>query len=141
MHLCYLYNPGSCSLPPTHPFLSLPRRLFGADAPCLSMTLVYPQVSWSSYYMGIGMATTSAHIPLGMTTSQSIALSAPLPMVLSSSSEQLFPSLAPLLSCQATVSSPLICDSHLGFIVSAASDPIPHRLLQRIRNGEFVEMR
>ena len=61
------------AFPPTHPFLSLPCRLFGADAPCLSMTLVYPQVSWSSYYMGIGMATTSAHIPLGMTTSQSIA--------------------------------------------------------------------
>ena len=34
-----------------------------------------------------------------------------------------------------------MCDSRLGFIVSAALDPIPHRLVQRIRNGEFVEMR
>ena len=34
-----------------------------------------------------------------------------------------------------------MCDSRLGLIVSAALDPIPHRLVLRIRNGEFVEMR
>ena len=28
-----------------------------------------------------------------------------------------------------------------GLYVSAASDPIPHRLVQRVWNGEFVEMR
>ena len=107
----------------------------------VSVPLVSPQVSWSSCDSDVGVATTLVHIPLGMTTPQSIALSAPLPMVLSSSSEQLFPSLAPLLSCQAPVSSPCMCDLCLGFIVSAASDPIPHRLIQRIWNGEFVEMR
>ena len=34
-----------------------------------------------------------------------------------------------------------MCDLHLGFIVSAACNPIPHWLVQRIQNGEFVEMR
>ena len=34
-----------------------------------------------------------------------------------------------------------MCDSCLGFIVSAALDPFPHWLVQRIQNGEFVEMR
>ena len=107
----------------------------------VSLPLVSPQVSWSSCDRGIGVATTSAHILLGMTTSQSIALSAPLLMVPSSNSKQLVQSLAPLLSCQAPVSSLLMCDSRLGFIVLAASDRIPHRLVQRIWNGEFVEMR
>ena len=31
--------------------------------------------------------------------------------------------------------------SRLGFILSPAADPIPHRLVQRICHGEFVEMR
>ena len=98
-------------------------------------------MSWSFCDSGVGAATTLAHIPLGVTTPQSIALSALPPMVLSSSSKQLFQSLAPLLSCQAPVSSQLMCHLHLGFIVSAACNPIPHRLIQRIWNGEFVEMR
>ena len=34
-----------------------------------------------------------------------------------------------------------MCDLHLGFIVSAACNPIPHWLVQRVQNGEFVEMR
>ena len=50
----------------------------------VSVPLVSPQVSWSSCDSGIGVATTSANIPLGVTTPQSIALSALLPMVLSS---------------------------------------------------------
>ena len=104
----------------------------------VSVPLVSQQVSWSSCDSGVGVATTSAHIQLGVTTPQLVASSAPLPMVPSSSSELLFPSLAPLLSRQAPVSGPLMCNSCLGFIVSAASDPIPHWLVQRIQNGEFV---
>ena len=68
--------------------------------------LVSPQVSWSSCNSGVGVATTLAHIPRDVTTPQSVALSAPLPMVPSSSSELLFPSLAPLLSRQAPLSGP-----------------------------------
>ena len=89
----------------------------------VSVPLVSPQVSWSSCDSAVGVATTSVHIPLGVTTSQSVALSAPLPIVPSSSSELLFPSLAPLLSRQAPVSGLVMCNSRLGFIVSSSARP------------------
>ena len=62
----------------THRLSSLPCRLVGAD---VSVPLVSPQVSSLSCDSGVGVATTLAHIPLGMTTLQLVALSASLPMV------------------------------------------------------------
>ena len=39
------------------------------------------------------------------------------------------------------VPAPPSCSTRLGMILSPAADPIPFRLVQRIQNGEFLEMR
>ena len=47
----------------------------------------------------------------------------------------------PIMSAPQTSTATFLPVSRLGLILSPATDPIPHRLVQRIRHGEFVEMR
>ena len=90
----------------THSFFSfLPSADSSGQMPpapaIVSVPLVFPQMFWSSCSSGIGVAATSAHVPLGVVTphlASGFALSTPLPAVTSSSFKQSLPSLAPLLA-------------------------------------------
>ncbi len=47
----------------------------------------------------------------------------------------------PLPALSTLHSTPPVLTSQRGLILSPSADPIPHRLVQRIQSGEFVEMR
>ena len=47
----------------------------------------------------------------------------------------------PLPALSTLHSTPTVLTSQRGLILSPSADPIPHRLVQRIQSGEFVEMR
>ena len=86
---------------PTHSSPFCPLQTHQPAPAIVSVPLVSPQMFWSSCSSGIGVAATSAHVPLGVATphlASGFALSTPLPVVTSSSFKQSLPSLAPLLA-------------------------------------------